>query len=195
MWSKHPVIGSYSCIAHLSVQLTSLWWNNYVESMMMCCFKSAIADGLLFCLLWLKKVQRMCNQYEQTSGPSGRRSDVPDFLQQPDWNIWRGRTSVSWKQKVKPKFCPVQTPHLSWEMLFLCARGAWAVPGQLLREGSDPSCSTPGLVTDLPNLGLLNICICFTQTAPLPVDLSWLFYLTGFTPFGLDGPSCCTCLP
>lgn len=104
MWSKHSVIGSYSCTAHLSVQLTSLWWNNYVESMMVCCFKSAIADDLLFCLLWLKKVQRMCNQYEQTLGPSGRKSDVPDFLQQPDCNIWRGRTSVSWKQKVNPKF-------------------------------------------------------------------------------------------
>lgn len=195
MWSKHSVIGSYSCTAHLSVQLTSLWWNNYVESMMVCCFKSAIADDLLFCLLWLKKVQRMCNQYEQTLGPSGRKSDVPDFLQQPDCNSEGEEQVCLGSKKWTPNFPCADSSFELWNAFSVCARGVWAVPGELLREGSDPSCSTRGLVTDLPNLGLLNICICFTQTAPLPIDLSWVFYPTGFTPFGLDGPSCCTCLP
>lgn len=182
--------GSYSCTAHLSVQLTSLWWNNYIESLMMCCFKSAIADGLLFCLLQLKKVQRMYNQVRTKLWSLWKEVWCTRFSPTAWLEYLRRKNKCILEVKMQPRFCPVQTPHLSCEMLFsVFARG------QLLRGGSHPSCSPPLLVTDLLNLGLLNICICFTQAAPLPVDLSWLFYPTGFTPFGLAGPICSTCLP
>lgn len=164
--------------------------------MMMCCFKSVIADGLLFCLLQLKMVQRMCNQVCTKLWFLWKEVWHTRFSPTAWLEYLRRKNKCVLEVEMNPRFCPVQTPHLSCEMLFSgFARGAWAVPGQLLRGGSDPSCSPPGLVTDLLNLGLLNIYICFTQAAPLPIDLSWIFYSTGFSPFGLAGPFYCTCLP